>query len=190
MPIVTHTGGTASLLVVRLPDSLSRERRIFVQRESTARSKPCGPVRHPHSDSEWIGSHPALQVASPRTLAFHRGTIAGSLRPVGVHSGFRPFTSPAPRRCIPPQWQLGNLHCRAFHPLDHQLSFTAGSHPPSQHTRQPSMRSPDATGLASRRNRHSDPSMALSGEGGRCHSERRPIPSSGGGSSPLTNRSV
>ena len=142
--------GTASLLVDRLPQSLSRDCRV--QSDSRARSKPCGPVRHPHSDSEWIGSHPAL----PNRLTENAGFPQGNNRRLSTTCwrtfGLPAVTSPAPGRCIPPQCQLGNLHSRAFHPLDHQLRFTTGSHPPSQHTRQ--ALGADATGLASRRNRH------------------------------------
>ena len=161
---VTHTGGTASLLVDRLPDSLSRDCRIFVQSESTARSKPCGPVRLPHPDSEWIGSHPALPNRLTENAGFGLGTIAGSLRPVGVHSGFRRLRyAPPPLHTTtvptgqPALWGLS--------PARPSIELHCGI-PLSQHTRQPSKRSPDATGLASRRNPRSDPSMALPGEGG------------------------
>jgi hypothetical protein len=41
-----------------------------------------------------------------------------------LHPGFRRFGHP-PRRRISLQCQLGNLHWRDFHSLDHQFSFTA-----------------------------------------------------------------
>ena len=65
----------------------------------------------------------ALRPAALLALLSELTRLASSQRG-RLHPGFRRFGHP-PRRRISLQCQLGNLHWRDFHSLDHQLSFTA-----------------------------------------------------------------